>query len=288
MRADTQIKSMLVSVADRWRFLLGKGLRTLGLARAVPGLVSVVIPALEDRADLLGDQALPSVKRQSYSKIEVLIVSERFSPAIAQHAIAFGPECHYFWGVRKSARLLRAGNLAMWCSGAIPSLNFAHRKLRGDFVARLDDDDVWLENHLENALAQLALTNSDFVSSRALDSKGNVLPEAQISDEMFGGVYAWARLNGVVGTPITWVYRRPVSKIPYNPNSWAKRINRPADYDLMLRLAAAGVKMSFSPEITAHQLPRPKAFGLTGSKAFLAEKEGQPSFPAAPASERQD
>lgn len=276
MLADTPFKSRFVALNDRWRFGWAKLLYRLGVDAGVPGLVTVVIPALESRADLLGRQALPSVARQSYSKLEVIVVSEHYSPEIQGHLQASGLQFRYFWGVKKSKRLMRAGHLAVWSSGAIPSLNLGHRKARGEFIARLDDDDMWLENHLENALTCLAKEGADFLSSRALAAEGGYLPELALSDKTFGTVYRWLVPTEVVGTPITWVYRRPVSKIRYNPKSWLKRINRPADYDLMLRLAAARVAMTFSPQVTARQLLRPDTAGRTGSVAYLAEHGDAP------------
>lgn len=271
MLADSPTKARAVALQDFLLFAIRRFAASLGAGRGEKGLVSIVIPALEDRAELLGTQALPSVRNQTYEKIEVIVVSENYSAEIHRYVNDFGSQCRYVWGVKKSASLVAAGGLAIWFSGAAPALIVAHKKSRGQYIARLDDDDVWMENHIENSVSFLQKSGSHFVSSRAFDSAGNYLPELSLSDQTFGDVYRWAKFAQVVGTPITWVYERTVIGVRYNPRSWKKKSNRPGDYDLMLRLAAARVKMGFSPLVSARQLERPSSRGLTGSQAFLAE-----------------
>lgn len=271
MLADSPIKARLVAVSDTVGFGFSKALTGLGLRKRSKGLVSIVIPALEERADLLGAQALPSILRQTYEKFEVIIVSERYSPQIAGYANEFGDRCKYFWGMERDAEMVSAGGLAIWFGGATASLNFGHRKSSGQYIARLDDDDIWLPSHLANAISILENSDANFVSSRAYGPLGNHLDGIQLSDDTFGAVYKWAKLDPLVGTAITWVYESTLASIRYNPRCWKKKINRPADYDMMLRLASAGVKFAFSPLHTARKLERPSSQGIVGSQAYLAE-----------------
>jgi hypothetical protein len=55
-------------------------------------------------------------------------------------------------------------------------------------------------------------------------------------------------------------------------NSRGKGINRPADYDYMLTIAAAEASMGCSDSFSARRCERPKSTGLTGHIAFLAEQ----------------
>lgn len=263
----SRLKLLVVRMLDRVGFR----------ERRTDGMVSVVIPALESRVDLLEARCLPSIVAQTYAPLEIVIVSESFSPEIAELARRHGSGCRYFWGTKKSRALKNAGALAIWFSGAVPNLNLAMKKSRGEYLARLDDDDEWLPNHLEDAVSFLNQGNFDFVSSKAHSPDGGHVANNHLDDlHYYGNQYEWLKLDAVVGPPITWVYRRYMRAFKFNVNSWRKEINRPADYDYMFTIAAAGASMGFADSFSARQCERPGSAGLTGSGAFLAENNPLP------------
>ena len=235
------------------------------------GMVSVLIPALETRAELLDRRSLPSIDRQTYPLFEVIVVSEVFSQEIADAVARRGRKYLYFWGTSKSRALLKAGSLAMWCSGAAPNLNLALKKGQGEFFARMDDDDEWLPHHLENAVQVINRESADFVSSQAFAPDGSLVEENDLAGEAFSEEFKRHAFVGTVGTTITWLYRRHLRAYRFNSRSWKKKINRPVDYDFMLRIAAGGARMVFSPKVTAQQGLRPGVGELTGHRAYEAE-----------------
>ncbi len=235
------------------------------------GMVSVLIPALETRAELLDRRSLPSIDRQTYPLFEVIVVSEVFSQEIADAVARRGRKYLYFWGTSKSRALLKAGSLAMWCSGAAPNLNLALKKGQGEFFARMDDDDEWLPHHLENAVQVINRESADFVSSQAFAPDGSLVEENDLAGEAFSEEFKRHAFVGTVGTTITWLYRRHLRAYRFNSRSWKKKINRPVDYDFMLRIASGGARMVFSPKVTAQQGLRPGVGELTGHRAYEAE-----------------
>ena len=235
------------------------------------GMVSVLIPALETRAELLDRRSLPTIDRQTYPLFEVIVVSEVFSQEIADAVARRGRKYLYFWGTSKSRALLKAGSLAMWCSGAAPNLNLALKKGQGEFFARMDDDDEWLPHHLENAVQVINRESADFVSSQAFAPDGSLVEENDLAGEAFSEEFKRHAFVGTVGTTITWLYRRHLRAYRFNSRSWKKKINRPVDYDFMLRIAAGGARMVFSPKVTAQQGLRPGVGELTGHRAYEAE-----------------
>ena len=261
-----------------WEMSSWKTLRTLDAvysAKAAQGMVSVLIPALEDRASLLDKRCLPSIERQTFQNFEVIVVSETYSPEIDAAVSRRGGAYRYFWGTRKSKALSRADSVSLWCSGAAPNLNLAMKMARGEFFARMDDDDEWLPNHLDSAVRALTSSQSDFVSSNAFSASGGLLPVVALDDFEFGDEYRWRAIQGSVGTTITWLYRRHLRSYRFNENSWRKSHNRPVDYDFMLRIAAGGARMHFNAEVTARECIRPGANGLTGHRAHLVEFEAR-------------
>jgi O-antigen biosynthesis protein len=239
------------------------------------GLVSVIVPALESRADLLASQCLPSVESQTYRSFEVIVASQSFSPGLAEAVRKMGGNYRYFWGTKKSRALRKAGSLANWCSGAAPNLNLAIKKARGAYIARLDDDDEWLPDHLSDAIALLEEGAFEFVSSSAHGPDGAIVENSYLADyKYFGHDFEWLNLSSVVGPTITWVYRRHLRIFKFNVNSWRKKINRPAHYDFMFRIAAAGVSIAYSPAVSARYRSRPGTGGLTGHRAYMVDGDG--------------
>lgn len=249
----------------------------IGIDQREPGLVSILIPTLEERFELLVSTCLPSVADQSYQNFEVLVVSEKYSESVASAVAQFDSRFRYLWGAPKAPELRNAGPLAIWSSGAAPSLNLALSSSRGSFLARLDDDDAWLPEHLENGLNLLRLSGADFVSSNAYSPVGGHVELNDMESDHYGQEFSWCRQSVPVGTPITWIFRSHVRSLKFNEKSWKKVLNKPVDYDFILRSGAARVRMVFSEKVTARHISRPGLDGLTGFNAFLKEQSQGPT-----------
>lgn len=234
-------------------------------------LVSIIVPTLPSRADLLLTRSLPSILAQTHQEFIVYVVSENFSPEIQSAIVEMDARFVYMWGYKKPRKLLEADASAHWFSGWAPAVNLALRQATGNFIARLDDDDEWFPRHLENSIAELEANNAEFVSSRALEADGQKMPEYYLTDDYYGDEYKWAHLQVIVGTAITWVYRRHLRFLKFDQHSWRKSHNKPADLDFQLRLAAMGARISFLESIGGRARYRPGANGLAGSAAFTYE-----------------
>lgn len=257
---------------NRLRLLVARSTSSSVMRKsAEKDLVTVLVPTLPNRLELLRTQSLPSILRQSHQDFHVFVVSEKFSEEIQTVVDKLDDRFAYIWGYKKSAKLQKAEPLAHWMSGYAPALNMALKKVRGPFIARLDDDDEWFPNHLEHSIKYLKSTASEFVSSRALEASGALMVDYMLSDEHYGDEYEWANLSVEVGTAITWVYRSHLSFLKFNENSWQKAHNRPADIDFSLRLAAMGAKIGFLESLGGRAIERPAAEGLVGSQAFIYE-----------------
>lgn len=273
---------VLLQIAELTRaVLISSKVRLFRLSDAIrvtprsTGLVSVLIPTLAERHELLGTRCLPSIASQTYTNYEVIVVSEFYSQEVEATVNKFDERFRYLWGAEKSPELRGAGPLAIWCSGAAPSLNLALRNSRGSYLARLDDDDSWQPDHLENGVNVLISSRADFVSSNATDPIGGTVSLNYMTSDEFGCEYRWCRQRGPIGTPITWIFMSHVRALGFNENSWKKNWNKPVDYDFLLRSGAAGIRMVFSEKITAHYMSRPGLNGLTGFHAFLSEQQGE-------------
>jgi glycosyltransferase involved in cell wall biosynthesis len=111
--------------------------------------VSVVIPT-HNRPEMLAE-ALASVRAQTFTDYEIIVVSNGESAEIrhASHEVAAAHDCRYF--------TLRDGNVSA-------ARNFGIAQARGDWIAFLDDDDLWLPTKLERQVAEANRTGDDLIA----------------------------------------------------------------------------------------------------------------------------
>lgn len=106
------------------------------------GLVSVVMPAW-NRADTIGD-AITSALAQTYEALEVVVVDDASSDATATIVQTMSTTDHRI-------RLVTLGKN----SGCAAARTVALEQARGQYVAFLDADDVWLPHKIEKQVAAL-------------------------------------------------------------------------------------------------------------------------------------
>jgi hypothetical protein len=122
-------------------------------------LITVVIPTLA-RSDLLPD-ALLSIADQTYRDVDVIVVNDGGpSPEAVLRP----------WRERFPVELIE---LPRTCGAGI-ARNAGVDRARGEYVAFLDDDDVFLPAHLENAAKILDADQADFVYAGAVVSDRRV------------------------------------------------------------------------------------------------------------------
>ena len=191
------------------------------MASATPQpLVSVIIPTF-DRSAWVGE-AIASVLTQTYQHLELIVVDDGSHDATPQAVPAFGPALTYIWQAHAGVSAARNRGVAA---------------SRGELVAFLDSDDLWLPGKLA---AQVALLQQQ--------------PHAQAcyTDEI------WIR-HGVRVNPKRihqkhsgWLFELSLPRCIISPSSimlrrtlwnqlggFDERLPACEDYDLWLRLTLA-------------------------------------------------
>jgi GT2 family glycosyltransferase len=142
----------------------------------------------------------------------------------------------------------------------------------GQWIARIDDDDIWTTDHLEVLLNYAQEKKYEFVS-------GQYEKEEYGERKIFEGVraadyYSYkkkAKGEGpMIGATSTWLYRSYLKFIRYNINCWRKNWNRVNDADFGNRLLKSSVRMGYVPRVLAYILPRPGE-DQVGSKVYLSK-----------------
>ena len=219
-------------------------------------LITVYIPT-HNRVELLLNRALPSVLRQSYINIEVIVAAHGCTDGtLAEVRDIARRDYRIKWlDVPRSLHFPATAD-NFWFAGRVQPANAALAMASGQWIATIDDDDMWEPDCLEKLLRAAQANNLEFISAAADRPDGPIAPYD---------------VHGVkVGALQTWMFRRYLRFMRFNPDCWRKSWNRVCDTDLQARFRQAGVRMGYLERVVAHILPRPGST-LIGLAAYRAD-----------------
>jgi glycosyltransferase involved in cell wall biosynthesis len=210
-------------------------------------LVTVRI-ATFNRADLLVERALASVRRQTYDRWEAVVVGDACTDGTARKVAALGDPRIRFENLPVHGPYPRSPR-ARWMVAGTGPMNRGLELARGQWIAALDDDDEWEPDHLAVLVDEALRTGAEVVYGRH-----------RVRDAVKG------RLLGVeVGS---WPPRRGtfafqdalchsgLRAFRYDPEAFT--LGEPADWNLARRLLEAGALFAYVDRVvmTAHYTPR--------------------------------
>lgn len=223
-------------------------------------LISVYCPTY-NRAELLRDRAIKSVLSQSYENFEFIIIGDHCEDNTEEVIKNINDKRIRFFNLpyRKKRYPPTAEN--HWLAGPVVPANEALKRVKGKWIARIDDDDIWTKDHLESLLRYAQKHNLEFISASVKTIQYNKEIIIKAKDQ-----------SPPIGSTQTWLYKSYLRFFRYNINCWRKSWNRVNDYDLQDRMYRAGVKMGILDKIVTIVLPRPGDETI-GSKAYLSKKD---------------
>jgi Glycosyl transferase family 2 len=205
------------------------------MSEPVPGVVSLVLPCYQ--AEVLVGDAVASLTRQTYPHLEILALDDGSTDgtrARLRDLAARDPRVRV---------LTRDEN-----RGLIPTLNQGVAEARGQYIARMDADDVARPGRLERQVAFLeAHPDVDVLGSAAdlIDAGG--IPMGRLAVRCTRPEAA--RFMVAFATPLihpTLMARAGIMKT--HPYGVGPRALHTEDYELFSRMAAAGVRLANLPE----------------------------------------
>jgi glycosyltransferase involved in cell wall biosynthesis len=208
--------------------------------------VTVIIPT-HNRLELLLNRALPSVRSQTHRHLEIIVAAHGCTDGTVERVEAiYDKRIRVLDVPRHQTYPPTAEN--HWLAGPVVPANAALGAVRGQWIARIDDDDVWTPDHIRDLLTFAQAYGHEFVT--------------------------------LVGGTQTWLYRSYLRFFRYNPDCWRKSWNRVNDTDLQDRMWRAGVRMGYLDKVHAYVLPRPgeKTIGLKAYQDNKVKKERDLSF----------
>jgi hypothetical protein len=247
----------------RWGKALADGVQALAELRAfqaAPGawddaepLVSVRIPTWNG-VDRLLDTAVPSVLNGLYRNVEVLVCSDGPDPA-ARAAVTAVADTRVRYLELPERPVYAAHPHSFWQTAGIRAVNAALDEANGAWIAPLDHDDAFTNDHIATLLAVARHHRLDMVYGDALCPSPGGAPVVIGHPELrHGGICHGAAF-----------YSSRLKHMRYDEHSWL--LDEPGDWNLWRRMhelgAAIGhvprVILSRSPEMTSLKAQRKKS-----------------------------
>lgn len=185
-------------------------------------LISVVIP-VRDRVEELNN-TLRSVCNQTYKQLEIIVVENNSSkPNLIVDLI-------------KDINDVRIKLFHLVdCKNANVARNYGADIASGVFIAFLDSDDIWLEEHLSESYKHLLNVGADFVYSGAIVDNGESLLVKKARDLFANenGADYLLGFNGGYAQTSSYL----ITKSAFNKIKWDETLTRNQDLDYFIRLS---------------------------------------------------
>ena len=227
---------------------------------AIQPLVSIIIPAYNVAPFI--DETLESVFAQTFTNYEVIVVNDG-SPDTQEFERVIRPHSDRI-------RYLRQEN-----QGASVARNTGLQAARGEFVAFLDADDLWLPNYLEEQMkfirargCDLACADATFFGDATVERRTYM--ETLMNDAPPADDVTFLQLVDAERSLITSgvvARRAPIMEV----GLFDEALRNAQDLDLWLRLARHGARLSYQRRVLLKY--RCRLDGLTGDAVNSHRRE---------------
>ena len=205
-------------------------------------LVSVRI-ATYNQADLLIERAIASVLKQSYERLEIVVVGDGCTDQTGDRLARIGdPRIRFVnlpfrWPYPSNKR-------HRWLIAGSPAMNVGAQLAQGSWIAPLDDDDEFTPDHVEVLLNASRKGSSEMTYGQIQihspdDSRNEQLCVYPPAYEHFGFQAA--------------IYLGSLRFFEYNTNAWM--LDESGDWNLCRRMLEAGVKIGFVDRVVTEYYP---------------------------------
>ncbi|MBX4258634.1 glycosyltransferase [Clostridium estertheticum] len=198
-------------------------------------LVSVIMSVYNEKEKWLM-QSIESILNQSYRSLEFIIILDNPSNEKLENIIKFYN--------KKDARIRFFKNEKN--IGLVKSLNKALTYVKGDFIARMDADDISLVSRIDKQMEYLTShPEVDFMGARCIniDEDGTELYRDEIIPEDMKLIRSCLLNVDFINHP-TWFFRKEC----IDKNEGYREITCAEDYDFLLRLITNGFKIGNTNE----------------------------------------
>jgi len=180
------------------------------------------------------EETINSVLNQSYKNFEFIIVNDGSRDSSMQVVNKYSGN--------KQVKIYEKEN-----TGVAHTRNFALTKCKGDYVAFIDQDDLWEKDYLENQINTLEVNNADIIYSngKVIDKNGEFIRELYTSSYFHEDTLLKLITHNYIMSPTQVVSKlKIVKKVGgfYEP----KNGSGPDDWGLWLRLKINNEKIVYN------------------------------------------
>lgn len=195
--------------------------------------ISVLMSTYNEKEEEL-IKSIESILNQTYRNLEFIIINDNPKNETLDNILSFYQ--------RKDDRIRIYKNQKNL--GLVSSLNIGLKHTTGEYVARMDADDIASEDRLEMQLNYMLANNFDFIGSfiEIIDDEGNnqnINMKFPITSKTISYLI---RFGNCIPHP-TWLLKRSV----YISLNGYRKVPHCEDYDFILRAIKAGFKLSNLP-----------------------------------------
>ena len=136
------------------------------------GLVSVILPTHNGSRHIRN--SIDSVLNQTYGKLELIIINDASSDDTLDIINSYEDKRITVYTLQENSHICYA-------------LNYGLSKAKGEYVARIDDDDIWISEKLEHQIAFLDNNReyaACFTQVEIIDSDGEILEESPMRNTL--------------------------------------------------------------------------------------------------------
>ena len=199
-------------------------------------LVSIRIGTYNN-AEGLCERALASVRAQTYEHWEAVVVGDATEDDTKERIGSLGDPRIRFWNLPFRAPMPDDPESRYMLTGVAP-FNAAADAATGSWIAPIDDDDFWEEDHIEVLMRAAQEEHAELAYGRM-----RVLLEGSQGATEFG---AWPPRAGDFGFQAA-IYHAHLKEFQYDMNAWLA--DEVADWNLARRMWEAGIRFTFVDRI---------------------------------------
>jgi glycosyltransferase involved in cell wall biosynthesis len=190
--------------------------------------VSFILPVFN--AETYLEETLASLKAQTFTNWELIAINDGSTDNSEKILRQFSTD-------EPRARVISREN-----RGLIETLNQGIREAKGEWIARIDADDICLKDRLEKQLAWAKAHRADLCGG-VIERIGIDAGNSWVFPSSNQGIYTWLLFRSAFAHPTIIIKRSLALQFPYS-----KDFLHAEDYELWTRLAIANVPMTNIPE----------------------------------------
>lgn len=220
-------------------------------------LVSVTI-ATYNRAQILVERAVASALNQTYRNIEVIVVGDGCTDDTAERLAKINDSRLRFINLPERGKYPENPRHRWMVAGTFP-INRAQAEAKGSWIAHLDDDAIWEQDHVEVMLREARARNLELVYAQ-----GRIETQIGVWKECGKALSNETLIQDFFMPHSSWFFRWYIRLFRFSADTWL--VDFPTDRHLTHRMISCGVHIGFVDRL-AYSEPLRTGAEIVGHKA---------------------